>query len=223
MVIIEPELSLARLTRSVLTMPEREVAFATTLRDGLGRIGELLPEVVLTERLTDDEKSIQRILEFVQERELNTTLLVWSRQHDSLWKIPLLEMGVDLCLDKPISSLELQFQVRRCEQWKKVTVRADHRLPILDLRSGMLQVLDTVYQLRRQESRVLSCLMHHCPKLVSRKTLTEWVWPTREIDPERVTLDVYIRRLRLQLAQMGGEIITARGYGYRLDWSGLKV
>ena len=65
------------------------------------------------------------------------------------------------------------------------------------------------------EARVIDALMKRFGAVVSRRDLTESVWP--EEAPPRNALDVHISRVRRRVASLGLQIRTVRGRGYLLD------
>ena len=68
-------------------------------------------------------------------------------------------------------------------------------------------------KLTAQEYKILSYLMHHQDKVVSRTELTEHVYD-QDFDRDSNTIEVFIGRLRKKL---GVDVIrTERGLGYRM-------
>ncbi|MDF2974296.1 MAG: DNA-binding response regulator, partial [Microvirga sp.] len=71
-------------------------------------------------------------------------------------------------------------------------------------------------KLTSHEYRLLSYLMHHMGRIVSRGELTEHLYD-QDFDRDSNTIEVFIGRLRKKL---GVDIIqTVRGLGYLLDAS----
>jgi two-component system OmpR family response regulator len=83
----------------------------------------------------------------------------------------------------------------------------------LDTRTGKVTVAGQAVRLTAQEYRLLSYLMHHQGKVVSRTELTEHIYD-QDFDRDSNTIEVFVGRLRKKL---GVDIIhTVRGLGYRL-------
>ncbi len=83
----------------------------------------------------------------------------------------------------------------------------------LDSNSGKVTVNGSVVKLTAQELRLLTYLMHHQGKVVSRTELTEHIYD-HDFDLDSNTIEVFIGRLRKKL---GVPIIhTKRGLGYQL-------
>lgn len=73
---------------------------------------------------------------------------------------------------------------------------------------------DAPLQLTAQEQRILSYLMHHQDRIVSRSEIAEHVYQ-RDLDPDSNTVDVLIGRIRKKLGH--ALIHTERGLGFRLS------
>ncbi|MBT4770200.1 MAG: response regulator transcription factor [Rhodospirillaceae bacterium] len=83
----------------------------------------------------------------------------------------------------------------------------------IDTRSGRVSAEGVVIKLTAQEYKILSYLMHHQDKVVSRTELTEHVYD-QDFDRDSNTIEVFIGRLRKKL---GVDVIrTERGLGYRM-------
>ena len=84
----------------------------------------------------------------------------------------------------------------------------------LDTRASRVTVDGTAIKLTAQEFKVLSYLMHHRGKVVSRTELTEHIYD-QDFDRDSNTIEVFVGRLRKKL---GVDIIeTVRGFGYRIS------
>ena len=83
-----------------------------------------------------------------------------------------------------------------------------------DPETGRVLVEGTAVKLTSHEYRLLSYLMHHTGRIVSRGELTEHLYD-QDFDRDSNTIEVFIGRLRKKL---GVDIIqTVRGLGYLLD------
>ena len=83
----------------------------------------------------------------------------------------------------------------------------------LDTRTGRVTVDGTAVKLTSHEYRLLSYLMHHTGRVVSRTELVEHLYD-QDFDRDSNTIEVFIGRIRKKL---GVEIIqTVRGLGYLL-------
>ncbi len=83
----------------------------------------------------------------------------------------------------------------------------------VDTNSGKVSVDGNPIKLTAQELRLLTYLMHHQGKIVSRTELTEHIYD-QDFDLDSNTIEVFVGRLRKKL---GVAIIhTKRGLGYQL-------
>ncbi|MDR3438650.1 response regulator transcription factor [Telmatospirillum sp.] len=123
--------------------------------------------------------------------------------------------GADDYVTKPFELEEVLYRLRAL-----IRRAAGHSQPELacgpvrlDTNSGRVTIDGLPAQFTAQEFRILSYLMHHPDKIISRSELTEHVYD-RNFDSDSNVLDVLIGRVRKKL---GGELIqTVRGQGYRL-------
>ena len=84
----------------------------------------------------------------------------------------------------------------------------------LDTRAGRVVVDGTAVKLTSHEYRLLSYLMHHAGRVVSRTELVEHLYD-QDFDRDSNTIEVFVGRLRKKL---GVDIIqTLRGLGYLVE------
>ena len=84
----------------------------------------------------------------------------------------------------------------------------------LDTRSGRVTLDGEPVKLTAQEYKLLSYLMHHKGKVVSRTELIEHIYD-QDFDRDSNTIEVFVTRIRKKL---GADVITTiRGLGYSLD------
>ena len=81
----------------------------------------------------------------------------------------------------------------------------------LDARAGRVTVNGQPVKLTSHEYRLLSYLMHHAGRIISRTEIVEHLYD-QDFDRDSNTIEVFVGRLRKKL---GVDIIqTARGLGY---------
>jgi two-component system OmpR family response regulator len=87
----------------------------------------------------------------------------------------------------------------------------------LDARAGRVSVDGAAVKLTSHEYRLLSYLMHHSGRIVSRSEIVEHLYD-QDFDRDSNTIEVFVGRLRKKL---GVDIIqTARGLGYIVEAEG---
>jgi two-component system OmpR family response regulator len=90
----------------------------------------------------------------------------------------------------------------------------------LDARAGRVTVEGAVVKLTSHEYRLLSYLMHHAGRIVSRTEIVEHLYD-QDFDRDSNTIEVFVGRLRKKL---GVDIIqTLRGLGYLIGVDGESV
>jgi DNA-binding response OmpR family regulator len=82
--------------------------------------------------------------------------------------------------------------------------------------SGTVCVKDETVQLRKKECEILSFLIRHKNRIISKESLIENIWKEESM-PVDSTIAVYIRRIRMRLGKTGYQIKTVRGFGYMIS------
>jgi len=124
--------------------------------------------------------------------------------------------GADDYLTKPFEMEEVVYRLRAL-----IRRASGHALPELacgpvrlDSNAGRVSIGGVPVALTAQEYRILSYLMHHPGKAVSRTELMEHVCD-RNSDSDSNVLEVLVGRIRRKIGP--GLIHTVRGQGYRLE------
>lgn len=134
----------------------------------------------------------------------------WSDKVDGF------DAGADDYVTKPFHMEELMARVRAL--LRRAAGHATSLIacgPVtLDTRSGKVFVDGAQVKLTSHEYRLLSYLMHHTGRVVSRAELTEHLYD-QDFDRDSNTIEVFVGRLRKKLAV--DLIQTVRGLGYLVD------
>ncbi len=132
-------------------------------------------------------------------------------------KVEGLDAGADDYLAKPFIVEELLARLRAL-----IRRSAGQTSPVLevgpvrlDTRQSRVTVDGAAVKLTAQEFKLLSYLMHHDGKVISRTELTEHIYD-QDFDKDSNTIEVFVNRIRKKLNTP--VIHTVRGLGYRMEW-----
>lgn len=128
------------------------------------------------------------------------------------------DAGADDYVAKPFHMEEILARLRAL--LRRATGHASAELcsgPVtLDTRAGRVLVDGTPVKLTSHEYRLLSYLMHHAGRVVSRAEIVEHLYE-QDFDRDSNTIEVFVGRLRKKL---GVDLIqTLRGLGYLIEAS----
>lgn len=130
-------------------------------------------------------------------------------------KVSGMDAGADDYVAKPFHMEELLARVRA--QVRRASGHATSELECgglrLDTRSARVTLDGQQVKLTSHEFRLLSYLMHHNGRVVSRTELVEHLYD-QDFDRDSNTIEVFIGRLRKKIP--GDVIQTVRGLGYRM-------
>ena len=150
-------------------------------------------------------------------RRLGRTMPVLLLTARDRWtdKVSGIDAGADDYVAKPFHMEEVLARLRALI--RRASGHASAELSVgpvsLDTRGGRVTVDGNAVKLTSHEFRLLSYLMHHKGKVVSRTELTEHLYD-QDFDRDSNTIEVFVGRLRRKLAV--DVIETVRGLGYRM-------
>lgn len=134
-------------------------------------------------------------------------------------KVQGIDAGADDYVAKPFHMEEVLARVRALV--RRAAGHASNEISCgsvrLDVKSGKVTVDGSAIKLTSHELRVLSYLMHHKDKVISRTELTEHLYD-QDFDRDSNTIEVFVGRLRKKLPE--DCIQTVRGLGYKIASDG---
>ena len=213
--IVEDEPNLGRQLRATLEGAGYAIDLATDGEDGhyLGST-ESYDAIILDLGLPEVDGLT--VLDRWRKEGIAVPVLVLTARDSWSDKVAGLDAGADDYLAKPFQTEELIARLRafiRRASGNSV-VRADRRRrpPRHPLGQGDLD--GEPVKLTAQEYKLLSYLMHHKGKVVSRTELIEHIYD-QDFDRDSNTIEVFVTRIRKKL---GPDVITTiRGLGYSLE------
>lgn len=220
--IVEDEEALATLLEYNLGKEKFDVTLAADGEEGLLKIDENPPDVVILDWMLPKISGIEicrRIRSKPETR--NIPIIMLTARSEEADRIRGLETGADDYLTKPFSTNELIARVRAVLRRIRPGLAED------TIACGDIRVDRVSHRVTRDgkeihlgptEFRLLDHLIQHPGRVFSREQLLNAVWGS-DVFVEVRTVDVHIGRLRkaLNKHKQGDPIRTVRSAGYALD------
>jgi DNA-binding response OmpR family regulator len=213
--------------RETLAFNLKKEGYAVTLAaDGAAALTQARstrPDLILLDLMLPELSGLE--LTRILRQEADVPIIMLTAKESEVDKVVGLQMGADDYITKPFSLPELFARMtavlRRSEQRDGHGETDEDRLGKLRIdRAGRRVFVDDVeLRLTPKEWELLSFLVRRPGRVFTREILLEQVWGYNYIG-DRKTVDVHIRWLREKLgrfADIGFQIVTVRGAGYRLD------
>jgi DNA-binding response OmpR family regulator len=197
------------------------VAEATTGPEGLQLARSRPFDLILLDLMLPGLSGLELCRE-LRARAVRTPILMLSALDTTEDKIKGLRLGADDYLAKPFGVDELlariEALIRRSRGFAPETPQLVVGDLVFDRETLTARKGDRPVELTVKELALLELLMGAPGKVFSRERILNRVWGYSE-DPLTNVVDVYLRRLRVKLADngSGASIKTVRGVGYRLD------
>lgn len=178
-----------------------------------------LPDLVLLDIMLPEEDGLtilRRLRSAVATASI--PILLVSAKNSEYDKVLGLDNGADDYLAKPFGMMELVARAKALlRRTNKGTAEEEFRLGALyvSLSRHLAMVEGEEVPLTNKEFSLLSCLLKHQGRVLTRDQLLNDIWGY-SFDGENRTVDVHIRTLRQKLGDAGGLIKTVRGVGYKI-------
>lgn len=220
--VVEDETPIREMLCFVLEQNGFEPVEAADFAQGVARVTEPFPDLILLDWMLPGGSGIQFIKQMKQDeltRQIPIIMLTArGEEEDKVWG---LEVGADDYITKPFSPKELTARLKAVIR-RAVPTATEEVIEVQGLRldpvSHRVTVNEQALDLGPTEFRLLHFFMTHPERVYSREQLLNNVWGTNVYVEDR-TVDVHIRRLRKAISLAGHDelIQTVRGSGYRFS------
>ena len=220
--VVEDETPIREMLCFVLEQNGFEPVEAADFAQGVARVTEPFPDLILLDWMLPGGSGIQFIKQMKQDeltRQIPIIMLTARGEEED--KVRGLEVGADDYITKPFSPKELTARLKAVIR-RTVPTATEEVIEVQGLRldpvSHRVTVNEQALDLGPTEFRLLHFFMTHPERVYSREQLLNNVWGTNVYVEDR-TVDVHIRRLRKAISLAGHDelIQTVRGSGYRFS------
>ena len=215
--IVEDEANIRQLVKYNLEKESFQVIEAEDGLQGLRLAKAEKPDLVLLDLMLPQMDGLE-VCRSLKGNQATAALpiIMLTAKSEEIDKVIGLELGADDYLAKPFQTEELIARLRALI--RRAAGNASSELTAgdvrLDTRSGRVTLAGEPVKLTAQEYKLLSYLLHHKGKVVSRTELIEHIYD-QDFDRDSNTIEVFVTRIRKKLGQ--DVITTIRGLGYSLD------
>jgi len=222
--VVEDETPIREMLCFVLEQNGFEPVEAADFAQGVARVTEPFPDLILLDWMLPGGSGIQFIKQMKQDeltRQIPIIMLTARGEEED--KVRGLEVGADDYITKPFSPKELTARLKAVIR-RAVPTATEEVIEVQGLRldpvSHRVTVNEQALDLGPTEFRLLHFFMTHPERVYSREQLLNNVWGTNVYVEDR-TVDVHIRRLRKALGTAYENLVqTVRGTGYRFSTKG---
>jgi len=220
--VVEDEAPIREMLCFVLEQKGYEAIEAEDFADGLAKVREPYPELIVLDWMMPGGSGIQFIKQLKQDevtRQIPVVMLTARGEEED--KVRGLEAGADDYITKPFSPKELTARLHAVMRRVSPT-SVDEVIEVqglkLDPVSHRVSAEEKALDMGPTEFKLLHFFMTHPERVYSREQLLNNVWGTNVYVEDR-TVDVHIRRLRKAIEETGHDrlIQTVRGAGYRFS------
>ncbi|WP_270667893.1 phosphate regulon transcriptional regulator PhoB [Aeromonas sp. QDB12] len=220
--VVEDEAPIREMLCFVLEQKGYETVEAEDYADGLAKVREPYPELIVLDWMMPGGSGIQFLKQLKQDemtRQIPVVMLTARGEEED--KVRGLEAGADDYITKPFSPKELTARLHAVMRRVSPT-SVDEVIEVqglkLDPVSHRVSAEEKALDMGPTEFKLLHFFMTHPERVYSREQLLNNVWGTNVYVEDR-TVDVHIRRLRKAIEETGHDrlIQTVRGAGSRFS------
>ena len=216
--VVEDERNIASFVSMYLKNARYHVEIARDGTEALQKADATKPDLVVLDLMLPDIDGLEVC------RQIRSTsdvpILMLTARDDDVDKIVGLEVGADDYLAKPFGMRELVARVRALlRRAQRVDAPSGRPLSlgaiVVDPDRHIVSLDSREVALTAKEFLLLSYLLQHRGRVLSRDVLLEQVWGYRYTGGTR-TVDVHVRRLREKLPPLTEALVTVKQFGYKL-------
>ena len=218
--LIEDEKTLAYEVEAFLKKAFYICELAHTARQGLEMLGVNTYDFVLLDLGLPDLDGL-KVLQEAKKLSPDAAYIILTARGNIEDRIVGLDLGADDYLPKPFSLLELQSRMQAISR-RKFNVNTHEQVLgefIIDLQKREIKHSTNHIELTRKEFDLLSYLLLHKNRVLSRMQLSEHIWGSfSDDDYDSNYIDVHIKNIRKKLSLFGpiDWLETVRGIGYKI-------
>ncbi len=217
--IIEDDKHLSKLVHYNLEKIGFNCVTAMNAEEGLAQLNIGLIDLIVLDIMLPGMDGFQFCKEIKQDpKSAQIPIIMLTAKSEEIDRIVGFELGADDYVVKPFSIREFILRVKAVLKRGKKESPDKEILSIgelkIDIPRHRVTVADKEVMLTYMEFKLLVTLLQRKGKVQSRDILLEDVWDI-EADVTTRTVDTHIRHLRQKLGEMGEQIETVRGFGYR--------
>lgn len=218
--LIEDEKTLAYEVEAFLKKAFYVCDLAHTARKGMEMLGVNPYDFVLLDLGLPDLDGL-RVLQEIKKLNPEAACIILTARGNIEDRIIGLDLGADDYLPKPFSLLELQSRMQAIAR-RKFNINTDEidlGEFIIDLQKRIISHDGIEIELTRKEFDLLSYLLLHKNRVLTRMQLCEHIWGTfTDDDYDSNYIDVHIKNIRKKLNAFGPIewLETVRGVGYKI-------
>ena len=218
--LIEDEKTLAYEVEAFLKKAFYICDMAHTARKGLEMLGVNPYDFVLLDLGLPDLDGL-KVLQEAKKLNPDAAYIILTARGNIEDRIVGLDLGADDYLPKPSSLLELQSRMQAISR-RKFNLNTHEILLgefVIDLQKRIVSHQTNEIDLTRKEFDLLSYLLLHKNRVLTRMQLSEHIWGTfADDDYDSNYIDVHIKNIRKKLGAFGQVewLETVRGVGYKI-------
>lgn len=221
--LVEDEKTLAYEVEAFLKKAFYICDLAHTARQGLEKIECNLYDFILLDLGLPDKDGLI-LLEQAKKSNPDAAYIILTARGNIEDRIKGLDLGADDYLPKPFSLLELQSRMQAISR-RKSGINSQ-LLPLgefnVDIQKRIVSHQDNEIELTRKEFDLLSYMLLHKNRVLTRLQLSEHIWGSFvDDDYDSNYIDVHIKNIRKKLGAYGPVdwLETVRGVGYKIKKS----